>query len=138
MEIRISTRNLTVTSRFHDYVRERVHKIEHLTHHPDEFQVKVSRRDHSKTSGAEDEVELSVHDGHKFVRANAHATDKFAAFDLALAKLTEQLRRIADRRKVHHGKHSSQSAAQLAASDFASLDLQPVDAEVLENLRRTA
>ena len=65
------------------------------------------------------------------IRAEAHAGDKFAAFDLAFGKLTERLRRAADKRKVHHGRHASPGTAELTATDFASLDVIPVDLQVL-------
>jgi hypothetical protein len=91
----------------------------------------VTRHDHSRTSGPEDQVELTVFEPGHVVRAEAHAGDKFAAFDIAFGKLTERLRRAADRRKVHHGHHGSIGTSELTAHDFAELDIRPVDADVL-------
>ena len=134
MEIKISARNLTVSSRFNEYVADRAPKVEQLLHQAKEFSIKVTRHDHTRGAGPEDEVELLVFNGATVFRADAHAADKFAAFDLALAKLLERLRRDSDKRKIHHGKHQIPGAAELSASDFAALDIQPVDAEVLESL----
>ena len=131
MEISISARNLTVSDRFREYVSERAHKVEQLTHRVHDLTVKVTRHDHSKTSGPEDQVELTVHGDGQIVRAEAQAGDKFAAFDIAFGKLTERLRRASDKRKVHHGRHGSPGTAELTASDFASLDVTPVDLDVL-------
>jgi hypothetical protein len=69
------------------------------------------------------------------IRAEAHAADKFAAFDVALGKLSERLRRLSDRNKVHRGQHRQHSASELTASNFAELDLQPVDSDVLLGTR---
>lgn len=129
MDVKISAKNLTVSERFRSYIDERAPKVEQLTHHPQEFSIKVTRREHSR-SGPEDQVELTVYAAGQIVRAEAHASDKFAAFDVAFGKLTERLRRAGDKRKPHHGRHASLGASELAASDFAELDITPVNAAV--------
>lgn len=134
MEIKISARNLTVSSRFNEYVADRVPKVKQLAQGAKEFSIKVTRHDHTRGAGPEDEVELLIFSGGNVFRAEAHAADKFAAFDLALAKLLERLRRDSDKRKIHHGKHGAPGASELSATDFAALDIEPVDAEVLESL----
>ena len=131
MEAKIQARNLTVSDRFREYVAERMHKIEALTHRLEAFEIKVTRHDHSRTSGPEDQVELTVVEPGHVVRAEAHAGDKFAAFDVAFDKLTERLRRAADKRKVHHGRHGAPGTGELTASDFAGLDVHAVDADLL-------
>jgi ribosomal subunit interface protein len=131
MEINITARNLSVSDRFRDYVAERSHKVEQLAHKVQSLEIKVTRHDHSRTSGPEDQVELTVIEPGHVVRAEAHAGDKFSAFDIAFGKLSERLRRAADRRKVHHGAHSSLGVSELTANDFAALDIHAVDADVL-------
>jgi hypothetical protein len=49
------------------------------------------------------------------VRAEAAAEDKLPAFDLALDKLMAQLRKAADRKRVHRGSRSPRSLHQAAA-----------------------
>lgn len=131
MEVNITARNLTVSDRFREYVADRTHKVEQLTHNVQALDIKVTRHDHSKNSGPEDQVELTVFEPGHVIRAEAHAGDKFAAFDIALSKLSERLRRAADRRKVHHGRHGSIGASELSAHDFAELDIKPVDSDIL-------
>lgn len=131
MEINISARNLSVSDRFKDYVQDRAHKVEQLAHRVESLEIKVTRHDHSRNSGPEDQVELTVFEPGHVIRAEAHAGDKFAAFDAALGKLSERLRRAADRRKVHHGRHASLGASELSAHDFAELDIRPAHADVL-------
>jgi ribosomal subunit interface protein len=130
MEITIATRNLQVSDRFREYVLERAHKVEQLANRTQTLTIKVTRHEH-KTSGLEDQVELTVVEPGHVIRAEAHAGDKFAAFDSALAKLSERLRRVGDRAKVHRGQHRQHSAAELSATDFAELDVTPVGAELL-------
>jgi ribosomal subunit interface protein len=137
MEVKISAKNLTVSERFVDYVDERAEKLKHLLHSATELHVKVERVGHAKRSDTEDHLELVVYGKGEVHRVNAFAQDKFAAFDVAYAKLTELLRRAADKRKVHRGLHGSHGVAELSASDFAELDIEPVDAEVLEALAQS-
>ena len=132
MELKISARNLNVSDRFRDYVEEKAGKIDRYAHKPEELHIKITRQEHSKTSGAEDQVELTVYEPGHIVRAEASASDKFAAFDIAFGKLVERLRRYSDKHKVHRGGgHKNLSASELSATDFAALDITPADHDLL-------
>ena len=131
MELNISAKNLTVSDRFRDYVSERAEKVEHLLHRVQELAIKVTRHDHSRNSGPEDQVELTVFAAGQIIRAEAHAQDKFSAFDMAWGKLTERLRRANDRRKPHHGHHGAPGTSELTATEFAALDITPADLSLL-------
>jgi len=80
MELRISAKNLTVSDRFRDYVTEKAGKVEQFAHRPQELNIKITRYDHSKAAGQEDQVELTVYEPGHVVRAEARASDKFACF----------------------------------------------------------
>ena len=124
MELNFSTKNLTVSDRFRDYVSEKSSKVDQLAHKPQELLVKVTRYDHSKQAGQEDQVELTVYEPGHVVRAEARASDKFAAFDIAFGKLLERLRRYSDKKKVHRGGgHRHIGTSELAGSGFAELDI---------------
>ncbi len=131
MEVNISAKNLTVSDRFRDYVDERAAKVDHLLHKATELAVKVTRISHSRNSSTEDQVELTVYGNGQVIRAEAQAQDKFSAFDIAYGKLTERLRRAADKRKIHRGLHGSPGVSELTATDVAELDVTPVSAEIL-------
>jgi len=132
MELRITAKNLTVSDRFRDYVSEKSGKVEQFAHRPEELNIKVTRHDHSKNAGQEDQVELTVYEPGHVVRAEAKSNDKFSAFDIAFGKLLERLRRYADKQKVHRGgRHKNLGASELSASDFASLDITPIDHDKL-------
>jgi len=132
MELRINAKNLTVSDRFRDYVREKSAKVEQLAHRPQELNIKVIRHDHQKKTGQEDQVELTVYEPGHVVRAEARASDKFSAFDIAFGKLVERLRRYADKHKIHRGGgHKHVGTSELAATDFAALDITPVDHDKL-------
>ena len=131
MEVNISARNLTVSDRFREYVADRTHKIEHLASRVESLSIKVTRHDHQRAAGLEDQVELTVTEPGHVIRAEAHAGDKFAAFDIALDKLAERLRRLGDKHNVHRGQHRPASLTELSAHDFAELGIHPVDSDVL-------
>ena len=122
MEVNITARNLTVSDRFREYVADRTHKVEQLAHKVQALDIKVTRHDHSRNSGPEDQVELTVFEPGHVIRAEAHAGDKFAAFDIAFGKLSERLRRAADRRKHHHGGPGA-SELSVATSPVLMFDL---------------
>lgn len=132
MELKITTKNLTVSDRFKDYVSEKSGKVEQFSHRPQELNIKVTRYERSRNAGLEDQVELTVYEPGHVVRAEARADDKFAAFDMAFAKLLERLRRYADKHKVHRGgNHRHVGTSELTASDFAELDITPADHTLL-------
>lgn len=131
METKISAKNLQVSDRFREYVADRAPKVAQLYSRATALHIKVTRYDHSKNSGPEDRVELTVMEPGHVIRAEAQAADKFAAFDIAFGKLQERLRRASDKMRVHRGQHRNLSASELSASDFAALDVTPVGSEVL-------
>ena len=127
MELRISGKNLTVSDRFRDYVTEKAGKVEQFAHRPQELNIKITRYEHSKGPGQEDQVELTVYEPGHVVRAEARAADKFVAFDVAFGKLLERLRRYSDKQKKHQGL----GASELTASDFRDLAIVPADVQLL-------
>ncbi len=120
MEFMISGRNLSVSDRFREYAGEKLTKIEQLANKVQRVDVKVSKETKSRSAESPLTVELTVLGRGPVIRAEAAASDKFAAFDLAYGKLLERLRRAKDRKKVHHGRHAP------VAVNEATGDLLPV------------
>lgn len=106
MEFMISGRNLSVSDRFREYATEKLTKIEQLANKVQRVDVKVSKGNNSRSAESPLTVELTVLGKGPVIRAEAAASDKFAAFDLAHGKLLERLRRAKDKTKVHHGRHA--------------------------------
>lgn len=120
MEFMISGRNLTVSDRFREYASEKISKLEHLTEKVQRIDAKVSKQTNARTADPQLTVELTVQGRGSVIRAEAHAADKFAAFDVAYGKLMERLRRVKDRKKIHHGRHTP------VAVSAATATLEPV------------
>jgi ribosomal subunit interface protein len=139
METNIVGRNLGITDRFREYATEKAEKIAGLAEKALALEIKVSR--HTEKSGAagNDRVELTLIGKGPVVRAEAEGGDKYAAFDIALGRLLERVRRAKDRRKVHRGgAHRPTSLHEASASGFAVIDIVPADGETLERVRTGA
>jgi ribosome-associated translation inhibitor RaiA len=61
-------------------------------------------------------VELTAYSKGPVIRAEAASDDKMAALDLALDKMAAQMRRAADRRRVHRGRRTPVSVGQALAA----------------------
>ena len=138
METTITGRNLGVTDRFRDYATEKAEKVEHLADKAIAFEVKVSRHRETRGSNGDDRVELTLIGPGPLVRAESAGSDKYVAFDLAMAKLVERIRQAKDRKKVHRGKHRPVSLREASAGGFSVVDITPAAPQVLENVRTGA
>ncbi len=132
MDITINGRNLEVTDRFREYATEKADKVAHLAEKAIAFEVKVSRHRETRGYSGDDRVELTLIGPGPLVRAEAEGSDKYVAFDLALAKLIERVRQSKDRRKVHRGKHRPVSLSEASADGFRVIDITPASVAVLD------
>ena len=134
MEISVSGRNLGVTDRFREYAIEKAGKIDHLADKAIAFEIKVSRHHETRGASGDDRVELTLVGPGPLVRAESAGSDKYVAFDLAMAKLVERIRQAKDRKKVHRGKHRPVSLHEASAAGFSVIDITPASPEVLERV----
>ncbi|MFC6354838.1 ribosome hibernation-promoting factor, HPF/YfiA family [Luethyella okanaganae] len=135
METNIVGRNLGITDRFREYATEKADKIAHLADRALALEIKVSRHHETNGSSGNDRVELTLIGKGPLVRAEADGSDKYAAFDVALGRLLERVRRAKDRRKVHRGQHRPTSLREASTGGFRVVDIKPADAEVLYQVR---
>ncbi|MBE3008997.1 ribosome-associated translation inhibitor RaiA [Microbispora sp. NEAU-D428] len=115
MEIIVKGRHTTVGDRFRDQVTSKLARIQKLNNKLIQIDVEVSKEPNHRQSGQRERVELTIHSRGPAIRAEACADDRFSALDIAIGKLEERLRRLADRRKIHHGKSCPPSMAELTA-----------------------
>jgi len=136
MDINIIGRNLDITDRFREYATEKAAKVSHLAERAISFEIKVSR--HSEklgTSSGNDRVELTLVGPKAVVRAEATGADKYAAFDVAIGKLLERVRRAKDRRKVHRGQHRPTSLREASTDGFSTVGISAAPVAVLDQVR---
>ncbi|WP_173921937.1 ribosome hibernation-promoting factor, HPF/YfiA family [Agromyces sp. Marseille-P2726] len=135
MELNIVGRNLGVTDRFRAYAAEKSEKVSHLAERAISLDVKVTRHNEKNGNSGSDRVELTLIGKGPIVRAEADGTDKYAAFDVALSRLLERIRRAKDRRKVHRGQRRPTSLREATDLGFSEVGVQAAAPEVLEKVR---
>lgn len=131
MELSITARGLDITDRFRTYVQEKSEKVAALATKAIALEVKASRHAAGNGSPGDDRVELTLIGPGPLVRAEASASDKYAAFDLAIGRLLERVRQGKDRRKVHRGRHRPVSLHEATADGFRAVDVTPASPDVL-------
>jgi len=136
MELNIVGRNLGITDRFRAYATEKAEKVTHLTDRAISLDVKLSRHNEKNGNPGIDRVELTLVGKGPVVRAEADGSDKYAAFDVALGRLLERIRRAKDRRKVHRGgSRRPTSLREATEAGFSEVGVQAAAPEVLEQVR---
>lgn len=102
MDVIVTGRRCTISDDFRDRVTERIASIERFRDRVQRVEVQVSTYPHKQPDHATS-VEITLYGRGPVVRSEASADDKSMAFEHALDKMKSQLRRAADRRKVHRG-----------------------------------
>ena len=100
MDILFKSRHTTVPERFRRHAAAKLAKLERLDAKAVRVDVEVSKERNPRQADHSERVELTIRSRGPAVRAEAAADDRYAALDLAFAKLEGQLRRAAERRKA--------------------------------------
>ena len=129
MEIVVKGHNSEISDRFREHVIEKLQRIDKYDQRQQIHRVEVevtherNPRQHDRAA----RVEMTLRSRGPAVRAEA------AAVDAALDKLVARLRRMRDRRRIHHGHHAPPSlsdAAVLAPDDLATVETPEPAVEV--------
>jgi ribosomal subunit interface protein len=115
MDVVVKSRHCNVSDQFRTYVDEKITRLEKLNDRAIRVEVEVSAERNKRQHDQASRVEITLRTKGPVIRAEAAAEDKSAAFDLALDKLMAQLRKAADRKRVHHGQHAPRSLRDAAA-----------------------
>jgi ribosomal subunit interface protein len=129
VDIVVKGRKTEVTERFRKHVVEKLSRVERFDGKAISLDVELSKERNPRQSGRCDRIEITLRTRGPVVRAEACAADPYAALDLAIAKLEARLRRAADRRRVHHGRHSPVSVST-ATSTLAELEAAEISAQI--------
>jgi ribosomal subunit interface protein len=115
MFVVVKSRHCNLSDQFRSYVDEKITRLEKLNDRAIRVEVEVSAERNKRQHDQASRVEITLRTKGPVVRAEAAAEDKQAAFDIALDKLMAQLRKAADRKRVHRGQHSPRSLHDAAA-----------------------
>jgi len=112
VDIVVKSRHCEVSDRFRELAAEKLGRLEKYDHRVIRVDVEVTAERNPRLADRAAKVELTLHSRGPVIRAEAAAEDKVAALDGALLKLQGQLRKVADRRRIHHGHRAPMSLAQ--------------------------
>ena len=115
MEIVVRSRHCEVSDRFRSHVEEKLARLEKHDHRVMRVEVEVDKERNPRQHDRAVRVQLTAFSKGPVVRAEAAAEDKMAALDIALDRMAGQMRRAADRRRVHRGRHTPVSVGQALA-----------------------
>lgn len=131
METSIVGVGVGITDRFRTVVEEKIARIQQFAAKAQRLDVKVTHRAYRGGRVPDETVELTLIGKGPVVRAEADDGDKFVALDLAVDKMTEQLRRAKEKRV--DGRHHPRGARfEKESGSLAGIDVQPASADVLQ------
>ena len=130
METSIVGVGVGITDRFRTVTEEKSARIEHLAPRAQRLDVKVTHRTYHNGRMEDETVELTLTGKGPIVRAEATDGDKFAALDIAVDKMAEQLRRAKDKR-VDARNHPRGAKFEKGTGSLRGIDVQPASIEAL-------
>ena len=125
MDIVLNSRHCELTDSFRAHVEEKLARLEKHDHRVIRVEVEVEKERNPRQSDRAVRVELTAFSKGPVMRAEAAAEDKLAALDQALDRMAAQMRRAADRRRVHRGRHTPVSVAPRAGRRRARAPTAP-------------
>jgi ribosomal subunit interface protein len=131
VDIIVKARHTDVNDRFRRHVDTKLAKVEKLDPKVIRVDVEVSEEHNPRQSDTRERIELTIVSRGPVIRAEAAADDRYAALDMALGKLEGRLRRMCDRRKVHHGNHGRARLASALAPEADDIPAEPEQAQTV-------
>ncbi|MEH1027067.1 ribosome hibernation-promoting factor, HPF/YfiA family [Micromonospora profundi] len=129
MDIVVKGRNVEVPDHYRVHVAEKLAKVERYDHKLIRIDVELFHERNPRQADHCQRVEITCVSRGPVIRAEACTNDFYSALDAAIAKLDTRLRRAADRRRVHRGRHAPISvAAATAGLPVADLAAAPLSA----------
>ncbi|HYH35199.1 MAG TPA: ribosome-associated translation inhibitor RaiA [Nocardioides sp.] len=120
MEVVVTGRHIELSERYREHVADKLLKLEKHDHRIMRVQVEVENERNPRQHDRAIRVELTAISKGPVIRAEAAAEDKMAALDLAVDKMAAQMRRAADRRRVHRGRPPASVGEALAGMETVS------------------
>ncbi|MDN5724403.1 MAG: ribosome-associated translation inhibitor RaiA [Propionibacteriales bacterium] len=122
MEVVVKGHHITVTDSFRSYVEDRITKLEKVDQRAIRVEVLASAEQSRRQTERGCRVEITVKGRGPVVRGEAMAEEKQAAFEQALERIMTQLRKAADRKRIHRGKHTPISVAEATAGSLPPVE----------------
>jgi ribosomal subunit interface protein len=128
VNIVIKGRNCEIPERFHDLATEKLSKLERYDQKVITVDVEVSKEPNPRRADEAHRVELTVRSKGPIIRAEAAADDRYSALDMAMDKLSNRMRRAAERRRAARtGGRNPKSVATATADLPTDVDFLAAD-----------
>lgn len=127
-EIVVHGRHLDVSRRFREHVHSKLERIDKFGIPLRRVDVEVSKEANPRLADRAFEVELTTRANGAVIRAEAAASDKYAALDIAYGRLEQRLRRAADKNRYH--RHGAESVRSPRAAGFDNLETPAAEVEL--------
>jgi ribosomal subunit interface protein len=115
VEIVVKGRNVEVPEHYRQHVADKLRKVERYDQKIMSVDVELFHEKNPRQSDICQRVEITCCSRGPVVRAEAAAGDFYSALDCAITKLDSRLRKAADRRRIHRGRHAPVSVAAATA-----------------------
>jgi ribosomal subunit interface protein len=115
MEIVVRGRNVVVPDHYRQHVVEKLAKLERYDGKIIRTDVELHHEKNPRQNGSCQHIEITCRTRGPVVRSEACADDFYKALDLAAEKLERRFRHAADRRRIHHGRRTPPSVAEVTA-----------------------
>ncbi|MFN2518753.1 MAG: ribosome hibernation-promoting factor, HPF/YfiA family [Jatrophihabitantaceae bacterium] len=122
MELVVRGRNVVVPDHYRQHVADKLEKIERYDHKIIRTDVELQHERNPRQTGRCQHVEITCRTRGPVVRSEACAEDFYKALDLAAERLERRFRQAADRRRVHHGRRTPPTIADVVADGMSSGD----------------
>ena len=129
MDLTVTGRHIQVSQQLRERLDDRLDKVSQLAPTIHRVDVVVT---HERQARNSESVEVTCYGRGPVIRAEASADDKYAALDAAFDKLTERLRRAADRRRVSRGKRPDTGDAPAEVAQAQVAQAQVAQAQVAQ------
>lgn len=117
MEFVVKGRGTEVSDRFREHVEDKLSKIEQFAPRAQRVDVEVTHEPNPAQVETSERIEITIRDKGPVIRAEAAASDRYGALDLAMGKLIERLRRVRDRKKEHPRREHVATPLHLTPED---------------------
>jgi ribosomal subunit interface protein len=115
-EVVVKGRNVEIPDHYRIYVSQKLARLERFDRTIYLFDVELDHERNRRQRKSCQHVEITARGRGPVVRGEACANSFYAAFESAVVKLENRLRRVKDRRKVHYGDKTPVSVAAATAA----------------------
>jgi ribosomal subunit interface protein len=135
-DVVVTGRNVEIPDHFRTYVAEKLARLERFDRSIYLFDVELDHEKNRRQRKNCQHVEITARGRGPVVRGEACGESFYAAFESAVSKLENRLRRSKDRRKIHYGDKRPVSVAEataLTATAGAEQAIAPDDLRTAED-----